>query len=129
MVKYFRVEISRRRGSSGRRRGASRLFGRHGSSGGRPLHGGACKGIIGTLGRVVPFLGRGCGLLLGLEGVSQGGVARGCAFALQVLSGGSGFVCLLLGEALGDHVALDRGGGAVDVVTFGARRRCGHGAM
>jgi hypothetical protein len=107
VVKHGCAEVSRRRGSSRRRRGSSRC-------GPRRLR---RDGVAGALGRVVAFLGHGHGLLLGLKGASQGSVACGRAFAIQALSGGGGLVRLLLGEVLGDRVALDGGRGAVDVVS------------
>ena len=126
VMKHGRAEVGRRRTSWRRRSGSSRRLGRDGSVGGCPLHGGAREGVAGALGRLVPLLGGSRGLLLGFEGASQGGVARGLAFALQALSGGGGLIRLLLGKPPGNLVGLEGGGGAV-VVVSGSRRRRAHG--
>ena len=48
------------------------------------------------MGSGVAVLGSGCGLLLGLEGARQGGIACVLALAFRALSGGDGLVSLVL---------------------------------
>ena len=73
-------------------------------------------------GGVVSLLGRGCGLLLGLESACQSSITRlllGHALTLQALRGGGGFAGLLIGQAPSDLVTLERGGGAIVVALGG----------
>ena len=91
----------------------------------------AREGVRGALGRVIALLGRGLGLLLGLECTGQGVVASSCAVALHFLCGGGGSVGLLLGDPLGDLVILNGNRGVMvvlPVVRSGGRhgRRARH---
>jgi hypothetical protein len=76
VVKHGCTKVGRCRRSS---RAGLRRCSHDGGRSGRPLPGGACKGFAGALGRVVPFLGRGRGLLLCFEGAGQSGASRAAA--------------------------------------------------
>ena len=67
-------------------------------SSGRAFLGCTRQGVAGALGSGVAVLGSGCGLLLGLEGARQGGIACILALAFRALSGGDGLVSLVTSE-------------------------------
>jgi hypothetical protein len=98
MMKHGGAEIVNRRWCTSRCRTGG--FTCNCGSSGHTLLGGTRQGLAGTLGGGVTILSSSCLLLLSVQGMCQGSITHILVFALETLSGGDSFVCLLLGEVL-----------------------------